>query len=85
MNPLLTSTVASSALVSEIVSSETLVVMSNFALVIATFLLVGVTVREAHRTVRDVVKSDNRLLAKILGPLLVKPEPGTHKRTSDDK
>jgi hypothetical protein len=85
MNSLLTSTVASSAVVGKVVTSETLVVMSNFALVIATFLLVGVTVREAHRTVRDVVRSDNRLLAKILGPLLVKPEPGAHKKTSDDK
>lgn len=71
----------------EYFSSEVLVILSNLAVVGATLVLVAVTVREAHKTIRQsndtvkaVVRSDNRLLARVLGPVLVKPEPGHHKR-----
>lgn len=71
----------------EIVSSETLVILSNVGVVGASLLLAAITVHEAHKTIRKtgddmvkVVRSDNRLLARLIaGPFIV-PDAGKHRK-----
>lgn len=71
----------------EIVSSEALVILSNFGVVGASVLLAGITVHEAHKSIRKesdnmtkVVRSENRLLARLIaGPFIVS-ESGKHRK-----
>lgn len=67
----------------ERITGDHYVALTNLGVVFSTLLLVGVTVHSAHATIKEVVKSDNRLIARLLGPLLVKPEPGEHKRNKE--
>lgn len=44
------------------ISSETLIIISNFAVVLATLMLWSASIHEQHRTIKTIVKSDNALM-----------------------
>lgn len=71
----------------EIVSSEALVYLSNFGVIAASLLLAGITVHEAHVSIRKqssdmskAFRSENRLIARIIAGPFIAPSNGKHRK-----
>lgn len=56
------------------VSSETLIIFSNFAVVMSTLLLWSASLREQHQTIKTIIKGNN-----VLSRMIVKAFKGTPK------
>lgn len=48
-------------------STEALIILSNFLLAISTFLLFFASLREQHATVQAITKSNRKLVRRLLG------------------
>lgn len=57
--------------------TEVWIIASNLALVLVTYA----SIREEHKTIRQISKANNRLLSKVIGLITgVKPNKNAHHR-----